>query len=333
MSTALPSLEAETPRKLLLAASTGGHIAQLVRLAPGLGATDDSLWISFDSPQTRSLLAGRRTLVVPYIRPRDWKSTAQAFRLIREAVADEQFEAAVSTGAALALAALPAARMRGIPTLYIESVSRVQGPSLSGRILYGLRGTQMRTQHRSWAHGRWGVHPSVLETFETTGRPVDTTRPLKIFVTLGTIEGYRFDSLVDAVLATGLAGSDTTWQLGYTTRTDELPGRAVAQMDAADFDKSAREADVVITHSGVGTILGLLEMGIYPVAVVRRSARKEHVDDHQEQIAALLRETGIGSAVEVEQLTADVLKDAATHAILTDSDAAPELTGRGKGRS
>ncbi|WP_345801559.1 glycosyltransferase [Microbacterium sp. AZCO] len=333
MSSTLPPLDADTPRKLLLAASTGGHIAQLVRLAPGLGATDDSLWISFDSPQTRSLLAGRRTLMVPYIRPRDWKSTGEAFRLIRRALAEEGFEAAVSTGAALALAALPAARMSGIPTLYIESVSRVQGPSLSGRILYGLRGTEMRSQHRSWAHGRWGVHPSVLETFTTTTREVDPARPLKIFVTLGTIEGYRFDSLVDAVLASGLAGPETTWQLGYTTRDDALPGRAVAQMDAADFDRTAREADVVITHSGVGTILGLLEMGIYPVAVVRRSARKEHVDDHQEQIAALLRETGIGSAVEVEGLTADLLRDAATHAILTDSDGAPELAGQGKGLS
>ncbi|WP_243075657.1 glycosyltransferase [Microbacterium sp. SS28] len=333
MSSTLPPLDADTPRKLLLAASTGGHIAQLVRLAPGLGATDDSLWISFDSPQTRSLLAGRRTLMVPYIRPRDWKSTAEAYRLIRKAVAQESFEAAVSTGAALALAALPAARLAGTPTLYIESVSRVQGPSLSGRILYGVRGAEMRSQHRSWATGRWGVHPSVLETFTTTQREVDSDRPLKIFVTLGTIEGYRFDSLVDAVLATGLAGPETTWQLGYTDRADDLPGRAVSQMDAEDFNRTAREADVVITHSGVGTILGMLEMGIYPVAVVRRSARKEHVDDHQEQIAALINESGIGSAVEADGLTADILRDAATHAIRIDSDGVPELADLGSGRS
>ncbi|MDY0910377.1 glycosyltransferase [Microbacterium sp. CFBP9034] len=307
----LPHLAPETPRKLLLAASTGGHIAQLSRLAPGLGADDDSLWISFDAPQTRSLLAGRRTLMVPYIRPRDWRSTAEAFRLINAALASERFDAAVSTGAALALAALPAARMRGIPTLYIESVSRVQGPSLSGRALYALRTTEMRTQHPGWAHGRWGVHPSVLETFDSEPRGTAPVQPLKIFVTLGTIEGYRFDSLVDAVLATGLAGPDTTWQLGYTRR-DDLPGRVVQQMDAQDFEMTAREADLVVTHAGVGTILGLLEMGVYPVAAVRRSARSEHVDDHQEQIAALLRQIGIGSALEVEDLDAAVLLEAAS---------------------
>ena len=324
MPRTLPHLDADHPRKLLLAASTGGHIAQLVRLAPGLGATDDSLWISFDSPQTRSLLAGRRTLMVPYIRPRDWRSTAQAFGLIRDALAVEPFEAAVSTGAALALAALPAAQLRGIPSLYIESVSRVQGPSLSGRILYGLRSTTMRTQHPSWAHGRWGVHPSVLETFIPTPRAIAPEQPLKIFVTLGTIEGYRFDSLVDAVLATGLTGPETTWQLGYTRRDDALPGRAVEQMDAEDFDRTAREADIVITHAGVGTILGLLEMGIYPVAVVRRSARHEHVDDHQAQIAGLMRESGIGTALEVDDVTAEALIAASAMSIASSDEAASD---------
>ena len=319
MKTKHPALHADKPRKLLLAASTGGHIAQLVRLAPGLGATDDSLWVSFDSPQTRSLLAGRRTLMVPYIEPRDWKSTVGAYRRVSSAVAGENFEAAVSTGAALAMAALPAARRRGIPSLYIESVSRVQGPSMSGRMLYAMRGTEMRAQH-SWARGRWGMHPSVLETFQVIDRDVPRDRPLKIFVTLGTIRGYRFDSLVDAVLATGLANESTTWQLGHTTR-DDLPGRAVLQMNADDFSRAAQEADVVITHSGVGTILGLLEMGIYPVAAVRRTARKEHVDDHQEQIAALLTEIGIGTALEVEDLTAATIQDAASRRILTDDTA------------
>lgn len=318
--TKLPfTLATEFPRKLLLAASTGGHIAQLVRLGPGLGATDDSLWVSFDSPQTRSLLAGKRTMMVPYIAPRDWKSAATAFRMLRDRLASEEFDAAVSTGAGLALAALPAARLAGIPSLYIESVSRVEGPSLSGRILHASHLVETRSQHRGWAQGRWGVHPSVLETFGTETRQILPDRPLKIFVTLGTIKGYRFDSLVDAVLATGLAGESTTWQLGYTTRTD-LPGRAVEQMSADDFERTALEADVVITHSGVGTILGMLDMGIYPVAVVRRKARREHVDDHQEQIARLMGETGIGMPLEVDELDAEALRLAARRRTVSTVD-------------
>lgn len=326
MSSVTQSLTADEPRKLLLAASTGGHIAQLVRLAPGLGATDDSLWISFDSPQTRSILAGKRAVMVPYIKPRGWRETITAFQRVNDIVARESFDAAVSTGSALAVAALPAARMRGIQSLYIESVSRVQGPSMSGRMLHATRAFETRTQHDGWAGRRWGVHPSVLETFSLAPRPLPTDRPLRVFVTLGTIEGYRFDSLVDAVLASGVASEDTTWQLGFTTRDDTLPGRAVTQMSAEDFNRTALEADVVITHSGVGTILTLLEMGIYPVAVVRRSARDEHVDDHQEQIAKLLARTGIGMPLESGDVTADALWSAAAWSVtsglpMTEADA------------
>lgn len=317
-------LTPDNPRKMLLAASTGGHIAQLVRLAPGLGATDDSLWVSFDSPQTRSLLRDKRTLLVPYIKPRDWRGTLKAVGQIDKALSVEDFDAAVSTGAALAAAALPVARRRGIPALYIESVSRVLGPSLAGRMLYHSRLAEMRTQHRSWAGGRWGLHPSVLETFSIEDRPAPEGRPLKIFVTLGTIQGYRFDTLVDALLATGLMGEDTTWQLGYTTR-DDLPGRVVQDMDAASFDRALHEADVVVTHAGVGTILGLLEAGVYPVAVVRRASRNEHVDDHQAQIAGLMNDTRIGTAVEIEDVTAQVLLEAAARRIATtDGQPAPE---------
>lgn len=301
------NLEAGGDNRLLLAASTGGHLAQLVRLAPGLGANPDSLWVTFRSPQSESLLEGRNVFYVPYIRPRDARSVARAFTDIRARVRNGGFDAAVSTGAGLALAALPAARLAGAPTLYIESVSRVEGPSLSGRILARGRFTEMRTQHPAWAGGPWGVHESVLATYRSEPRPADGSRPLKLFVTLGTIEGYGFDALVDRLLDLGIANDETVWQLGYTRPTRALPGTAYAQVAASEFERYAREADVVITHAGVGTILGLLEMGIYPLAVVRRKARGEHVDDHQAQIARLIRDLGIASSTEVEDLDRDLI--------------------------
>ena len=309
-----PSASVPRPRKLLLAASTGGHLAQLVRLAPGLGATEDSIWVTFRSPQSESLLAGKRVVYVPYVRPRDYRGVIAAFRAVRRIVASEKFDGAVSTGSAIALSALPAARLAGIPALYIESVSRVQGPSLSGRIIAATRMASLRTQHPAWSTRRWTVHPSVLETYVRRLRQTPAASP-RLFVTLGTIEGYRFDSLVDAVLATGLAGENTVWQLGYSSGRTDLPGRVFDQVPAADFDRFAREADVVVTHAGVGTILGLLEMGVYPVAAVRRVARGEHVDDHQEQIADLMTKLTVGVAAETEQLGPDHILEAARYTI------------------
>ena len=320
-------------RKLVLAASTGGHLAQLVRLAPDLGASDDSLWITFRNAQSQSLLKGRDVLYVPYIRPRDVLPVLRAFRMILPRIREGGYEAAVSTGAGLALAALPAARLAGTPSLYIESVSRFDGPSLSGRILAGLRFAELRSQHPSWARGRWGVHPSVLSTYQTYPRPSRSQADPRLFVTLGTIRGYGFHSLIDRILELGLANDGTVWQLGDTRPRVELPGRVYQELPAAEFGRFAREADAVITHAGVGTVLGLLELGIAPIVVPRRRSRGEHVDDHQQQLVHLLATSGVGFAVDLDDLTPDIVAAAARLAVRSVPDPASRIDLTGPSRA
>jgi UDP-N-acetylglucosamine transferase subunit ALG13 len=297
-------------RKLLLAASTGGHLAQLHRLADSLGASPDSLWVTFDSPQSRSLLAGRRTLFVPYVSPRDWRGATETFRRTRQVLQDETFDAAVSTGAGMAIGVFLAARLKDIPLTYIESVSRVTGPSLTGRIAALSHSVELRTQHAAWESRRWRYAGNVLEEYHA--EPIVVPRePRSIFVTLGTIRPYRFDAAVDALLRTGMAGRHTSWQLGVTDRSD-LPGETHELLDAAQFEQLARSADVVVTHAGVGTLLQLLEWGVHPVVLIRRAARGEHVDDHQEQIGQLLREAGLAVVVEAPELSPVHLRQAAS---------------------
>ena len=289
------------PGRQLLVASTGGHLAQLVKWAGVIGAAPDSLWITFESPQSESLLKGRRVLYVPYVAPRSFTRTSQAFiQMMREINwREEAFTSAVSTGAAVALAGLASARLHKVPSFYIESVSRVNGPSLTGRILALDPWIQRSCQYEHWANGGWRYRGSLFDTYESVSRPAASSP--RLFVTLGTIRPYRFDALVDAVLQTGLADGRTTWQVGVTSRKD-LPGTVTAQMSREDFERCAREADVVVTHSGVGTLMELLDNGIYPVVVPRRAKREEHVDDHQLQVAGVLSARGIAHVTEVEEL-------------------------------
>ena len=300
-------------KKMLLVASTGGHLAQLVRYARSLGASEDSLWITFRTPQSESLLAGKRVVYVPYVRSRDWRGALRTARIVRKALRSESFNLAVSTGAAIAVSALPQAKFAGIETLYIESVSRVLGPSLTGKMIAASRTADLRTQHTSWANSRWIKIPSVFATYNSVAK-VGTDKP-SLFVTLGTIEGYRFDALLDQVLATGLADDRTVWQLGYTTGRTDLPGRVFQQVSAADFETFSRDADVVVSHAGVGSLLGLLEMGIYPVLVTRRKARGEHVDDHQLQIAQLAESLDVAAVVDAPSLDSDTIIRASSRAI------------------
>jgi UDP-N-acetylglucosamine--N-acetylmuramyl-(pentapeptide) pyrophosphoryl-undecaprenol N-acetylglucosamine transferase len=293
-----------TRQKYLFAASTGGHLAQLARLAPRFNPHPDSLWLTFRTPQSESLLKGKRVKYVPYIAPRDFAGAARAALTVRRLVHSERFDRAVSTGAAIAVSVLPIAKLAGVRTTYIESVSRVKGPSLSGRMIAAMHAAELYTQHESWATGSWRPYDGVLSAFEPVeGTPVQNPR---LFVTLGTIEGYRFDSLVDGLLRSGLADDHTEWQLGHTTR-DDLPGNALHQMSSERFQSNLRNADVVVTHAGVGTILQLLEEGVYPVVVPRDKKRNEHVDNHQYQIADLVQKLGIGMVLTPDRITPQAL--------------------------
>lgn len=302
-------------RKYLLVASTGGHLAQLNRIAGSMRCSDDSLWITFDSPQSKALLADRRVVTVPYVSPRDWRGVLRAAWIILRATRGERFDRTVSTGAALALAGFAAATLKRVPRLYIESISRVRGPSVTGRLVAGLRLASLQTQHRGWATRRWEYRGSVLAGYTsappagegaTTAVAAARERAPRVFVSLGTIRPYRFDAAVQAVLRTGLASGSTVWQLGCTD-VEDLPGQAHAEISGEEFERAAREADVVVTHAGVGTVMQLLEWGVRPVVLVRSAERGEHVDDHQSQIAEVLREHDLATVADPADLTADDL--------------------------
>ena len=51
-----------------------------------------------------------------------------------------------------------------------------------------------------------------------------------------------------------------------------------------DLDEKKEEARFIITHGGVGSIVGALKMNKKVIAVPRLKQYKEHVNDHQKQI-------------------------------------------------
>lgn len=305
--TLIPGIEGT---RAILVASTGGHLAQLHRLVPQLGLAEDPLWVTFESEQSKSLLRGQRVVYLPYIAPRDFVAVAKSGRIARRLIRTEQFDVAISTGAAAALPVLPRALFRGKKVVYIESVSRFDGPSLTGRLISTLPGVRLFTQHPGWANSRWTHAFSVLDDFAVSVADRAPAKRLRVFVTLGTIKPYRFDRLVDQIVQVA-PDAELHWQLGETSRTG-LPGNVHTYMSAEEFELQAESADVVVTHAGVGTALKLLDLGIFPVLVPRRARMGEHVDDHQLQISRNLEERGLALAPEADQLQlADLMQAAA----------------------
>ncbi len=118
--------------RLLLVASGGGHLGQLLTMQPWLEGHDRT-WVTFDTasagqlgddpvvfahhPTTRNL----RNLV---------RNVVLAWRVLRR----ERPDAVVSTGAGVALPFFLMARVLGVRTVFIEVYDRIDSRSLTGRL-------------------------------------------------------------------------------------------------------------------------------------------------------------------------------------------------------
>lgn len=294
-----------------MVASSGGHLAQLHALAPRIPGVhrDRCTWVTFDTPQSRSLLEGEDVVYVSYTAPRDWRNAARNLIPAHRLLSDGRFGHVISTGSGIALTFLPMARAKGLSTTYVESAARSEGPSLTGRVLAQIPGVQLGTQYRSWADDRWAYVGSVLDEYSAVSRGhVPVIR--RVVVTLGTIP-YGFRRLVDRLVELVPAGVSVTWQTGATD-VSSLPLAGRSEMPRHELHAAIHDADVVVAHAGTGSALAALEAGKCAVLVPRERAHREHVDDHQQQIAAELAGRGLALNRSVAELTPADFRTAAS---------------------
>ena len=106
-----------------------------------------------------------------------------------------------------------------------------------------------------------------------------------ILVILGT-QDKDFSRLLKAVereIDNGVIKDRVVVQAGQTKyKSDKM--EIFDLLPAPEFDKLMDEADLVITHGGVGSILAAIKKGKKVIAAARLSKYKEHHNDHQKQI-------------------------------------------------
>lgn len=108
-----------------------------------------------------------------------------------------------------------------------------------------------------------------------------------IFVTVGT-HHQPFDRLLCAL---DRLDGELVVQYG----AGAPPRRSLHSKALMAFDEILRwldEADVVVTHAGVGSILCATRAGHIPLVVPRRREFHEHVDNHQVELTRALAERG-----------------------------------------
>jgi UDP-N-acetylglucosamine transferase subunit ALG13 len=295
----------------LLVASTGGHLAELHDLVPRLGVRERR-WVTFDSPQSRSLLDGEDVVHVPPATSRDLVGAVKDLLIARRMFRGHRYEQVISTGASVAMSFFVPATAAGVECMYIESATRTDGPSLTGRMVARLPHTRMYTQYRSWADETWRYGGSIFDAF--TAAPAAPRPVRKVVVTLGTHGRYTFPRLLNRLVEILPPGLEVLWQVG-ATRIERMPPGARAQVPICELRQAMREADVVVSHAGVGSALAAMQTGHRALYVPRRCAYGEHVDDHQVAMARELDGRDLVVAREAGDVTFADLETAAAWSV------------------
>ena len=274
----------------IFAASTGGHLSQLVELADRMSGVDaDALWVTFDTPQSRSLLKGRRARFIRSIEERDVIGVCLGAVSAHRIFQSESVSTVISTGSGIALSFLPYAVMRGVEAHYVESAARVGSPSLTGRILERVPRVNLYRQYPHASKGAWRYAGSVFDGFQCAA--VSNRDIKRAVVTLGSGE-HTFRRLLDRLAAILPREIEILWQTG-STPVDGLSINAQPIVPASILNDAIQRADVVIGHAGCGAALAALNAGKYPLLVPREPQYGELVDSHQVELAHWLEQQGL----------------------------------------
>jgi UDP-N-acetylglucosamine:LPS N-acetylglucosamine transferase len=123
--------------RVLLVCSPGGHLQQMLALKPAWEDAERS-WVTLEGPDVGYLLADEEVTIAHGPTNRSVAKLARNLVLSWRVLRRRRPEAIISTGAALAVPFFVFGRLLGIRCVYVESVTRTESLSLSGRLVYPL---------------------------------------------------------------------------------------------------------------------------------------------------------------------------------------------------
>lgn len=123
--------------RICLVCSAGGHFFELYGLK-SLWKPHDCFWVTFKKEDTQSLLHEKKVYWAYAPTNRSLKNFIWNSFLAAKILPREKPKVIISTGAGVAVPFLALGRLLGCQTLYIESMARIKGLSLTGRLVYPI---------------------------------------------------------------------------------------------------------------------------------------------------------------------------------------------------
>lgn len=301
---------APIPRRTLhIAASLGGHIEVLTALERSLEGADRT-WVTSEGARAESLRGrGERVLTLPRM---DQRNVSPGRLLAGVLLAlRERPRTVLTSGAGVVLPFCLTARALGARVLFVETMARVDRPSFTGRVLRHVAAATF-VQWPELAPSYPGATVCAPALFAGVGVVGGSSAATGggTFVSFGNHDKpfRRLAALVEAGAAAGVLPAPVVVQAGATDLGGAAGLDARPSSPPEAFAEQVAAAEVVVCHAGAGVIATVLRAGKRPLVLPRRASDDEHVDDHQEQIAAKLDELGLIVRL-TDRLDADIVAE------------------------
>jgi UDP-N-acetylglucosamine:LPS N-acetylglucosamine transferase len=119
---------------VMLVCSSGGHLQQMLALEPAWGPYSH-VWVTFDKSDTRSLLGDERVVYAYSPTNRNAKNLVRNLFLAWKTLRSVRPQVLLTTGAGVAVPFAWLGRLLRVKIVYVESFTRIEGPSLTGRLV------------------------------------------------------------------------------------------------------------------------------------------------------------------------------------------------------
>jgi UDP-N-acetylglucosamine:LPS N-acetylglucosamine transferase len=118
--------------------SPGGHLLQLLTLEEAWSEGFERTWVTLPGPDVQHLLSRERVVFANGPTNRSLKNLLRNLPLAWRTIRESNPDVILSTGAALAVPFFLFGKLLGCRLVYVESLTRIEGLSLSGRIVCPL---------------------------------------------------------------------------------------------------------------------------------------------------------------------------------------------------
>jgi UDP-N-acetylglucosamine transferase subunit ALG13 len=299
---------------IVLVSEPGGHLLELLGLQRAWLSFPHA-WVTLDSIDTRSLLSFERVVFAKGPTARSMANLLRNVLVAWRSLSRLRPAVILTSGGALAVPFAWVGRVLGARIVYVECGGRADRASLSCRLIAPVAEliyVQWRALEAAVPRARYAGRIRLSREEEPlVGRPdVQPPSHATIFATVGTFK-LPFDRLIRAVDQLPNA-KNAVIQTGLS-RVQPVHGLGVDFLPFDVLTAYIRQARVVITHGGIGSVLLARAYGKKPIVVPRLSELGEHVDDHQIAFARSMAAEGLITLVEDLNLLPGVIADFADH--------------------